>query len=103
MTETPKEAARRLSEPWIAKGYLPKALHKYHAADGSVAYWRIRMEHPSGDAAPDGRKVIRPMKINGNGYTFGEPSFADGKPLYNVHLIARDSTALVWIVEGEKA
>ena len=44
------------------------------------------------------------MKLNGAGYTFGEPEFPAGKPLYNLDRIAAaDPAAPVWIVEGEKA
>jgi hypothetical protein len=100
MRETPKQAARRLSAQWIAKGYAPRALHEYRSADGSAIYWRIRLEHPDGDTAPDGRKVIRPMKLNGSGYTFGEPDFPSGKLLYR--WIALRRSGAVWIVEGEK-
>jgi hypothetical protein len=103
MNETTKQAARRLSKQWIAKGYKPRALHEYRDAGGNVIYWRIRLEHPGGDAAPEGRKIVRPMKLNGSGYTLGEPDFPGGKPLYNLHLLAADPTARVWIVEGEKA
>ena len=103
MSESPKQAARRLAAPWITRGYAPRALHEYRGADGSAIYWRIRLEHPDGDTAPDGRKVIRPMKLNGSGYTFGEPDFPSGKPLYRLERIAADPAAPVWIVEGEKA
>ncbi len=43
--ETPKQAARRLSERIINKGYQPEALHCYTGADGSAIYWRIRARH----------------------------------------------------------
>lgn len=102
-TETPREAARRLAAPWVAKGYKGRALHTYKQPDGSPIYYRMRLEHPDGDAAPDGRKVIRPFKQNGVGYVFGEPQFPSGKPLYNLDGIAADVVAPVWIVEGEKA
>src|SRR3954454_23355983 len=98
MTETPKQAARRLLAPFFAKGYTPHTLHEYRGADGSAIFWRARLEHPDGDAAPEGRKIIRPIKLNGNGYTFGEPAHPDhGKPLYNLHLIAGNPSASVWI------
>jgi hypothetical protein len=66
MTETPKEAARRLSASMLAKGYQPVALHAYTDPKGHPLYWRIRAKHP---ATRD--KWIRPMKLNGHGYEFG--------------------------------
>ena len=84
MSETAKEAARRLAAPAIAKGFQPEALHTYFAADGSPLYWRIRAKHVNGD------KWIRPMKLNGHGYELGEPAFANGKPLYRLDRIAGD-------------
>jgi hypothetical protein len=103
MTESIRTAARRLSAPWLAKGYVPTALHEYRSAHGITIYWRIRLEHRDGNAAPEGRKIIRPIKLNGSGYTLGEPDFPDGKPLYNLDRIAANPAAPVWIVEGEKA
>src|SRR5256885_886271 len=104
MNETPKQAARRLAAPWIAKGYRPVALHEYRQASGRAIHWRLRLEHPDGDTAAEGRKVIRPFKLNGTGYVLGEPNFAAGKKLlYNLDRIAANPTACVDIVEGEKA
>jgi putative DNA primase/helicase len=103
MIETPKDAAKRLMAPWIAKGYRPRMLHTYRAADGSPLYYKARLEHPDGDASPDGRKIIRPFKLNGNGYAFGEPKFANGKPLYGLHRVVKFPDSVVFVVEGEKA
>ncbi len=103
MIETPKDAAKRLMAPWIAKGYRPRMLHTYRAADGSPLYYKARLEHPDGDTAPDGRKIIRPFKLNGNGYAFGEPKFANGKPLYGLHRVVKFPDAVLFVVEGEKA
>jgi hypothetical protein len=95
MSETPKEAARRLAAKKISDGFKPEALHEYHNADGNIAYWRIRLKHPNGD------KWIRPMYRNGRGFELGEPDFANGKPLYRLpDLIAR-SYEVVQFVEGE--
>lgn len=104
MNELPQQAARRLFAPWIAKGYVPIALHEYTNTDGQTIYYRGRLEHPNRDIAPDGHKIIRPFHLNGAGWKFGEPEFPMGKkPLYNLDRIAADTDAAVWIVEGEKA
>ena len=97
MIETPKEAARRLSAPMLAKGYWPAALHPYTDAKGDAIYWRIRLKHPG-----TGEKWIRPMKLNGRGYELAEPNFVGPKPLYGLHHIASNADAPVWIVEGEQ-
>ena len=95
--ESPKEAARRLAHRAIAQGFKPEALHEYRTAGGEPIYWRVRARRD------DGEKWIRPMMLNGHGYELKEPAFPDGKkPLYNLHLLAADHAAPVWIVEGEK-
>ncbi len=98
-TETPQQAARRLTDRQLAKGYVPEALHEYAAADGSPVFWRIRMKHPTEP------KLIRPMHCNGKGFVLGEPPApADGKPLYRLHELTNTDPAFpAWIVEGEKA
>jgi hypothetical protein len=98
MSETPKQAARRLAKPWIAQGYMPEALHVYKYPDGRPWYWRIRAKR-----ADTGEKIIRPMRLNGHGYELREPTFENGKPLYNLDLIAKNPDADVDVVEGEKA
>ncbi len=96
MVETPKDAARRLAAGAMRDGFKPTALHEYHNADGTPAYWRIRCKHPKGD------KWIRPMRWNGHGYEIGEPQFPNGKPLYRLpELLAADHAEPVFIVEGE--
>lgn len=96
MNETSKEAARRLATGAIRKGYRPEALHIYADTEGNILYWRIRMKHPE-----TGDKWIRPMKLNGEGYTLGEPYFPAGKPLYRLHEIQARPDAPVVLVEGE--
>ena len=95
--ETPQQAARRLSTPELAKGFKPVALHAYTDASGNTIYWRIRAKHPD-----TGEKWIRPMRRNGQGFEFGEPSFDGPKPLYALHRIASNPDAAIWIVEGEQ-
>jgi hypothetical protein len=99
-TETPLQAARRLSAPALRDGFKREALHVYTDANGEPIFWRIRAKHP------DGRKWIRPMRrtADGAGYELGEPPTPPaGKPLYNLHRIAKDPAAPVIVTEGEKA
>lgn len=97
MTETQKEAAKRLAGPMLDKGFKPVALHAYTDASGESLYWRIRCKHPDTQ-----EKWIRPMKLNGHGYELGEPKYPSGKPLYALHLIASKPDAVVYFFEGEQ-
>jgi putative DNA primase/helicase len=97
MTETAREAARRLSQGMIDKGYKPKALHEYTNPDGTVAYHRIRLEHLA-----TGDKYIRPMRHDGARFVLGEPAFMRKKPLYRLHLLYQRRDEPVYLVEGEK-
>lgn len=97
MTETHKEAAKRLAGPILDRGFKPAGLHTYTDANGEPLYWRIRAKHPD-----TGEKWIRPMKMNGQGFDLGEPRFPSGKPLYALDRIASNPDALVWIFEGEQ-
>ena len=97
MSETPKEAAKRLAGPMLDKGFKPVALHAYTDPDGNPIFWRMRCKHPE-----TGDKWIRPMRLSGQGYQLAEPKFIDGKPLYGLHHIASNPAATVWIVEGEQ-
>ncbi len=96
MSETPQQAARRLADGAISKGCKPQALHEYTDRDGTTLHWRIRLKHPT-----TGEKWIRPMKLNGAGYTLGEPEYPDGKPLYRLHDLATRPDDTVIVVEGE--
>ena len=69
MSDISKEAAHRFAKSALAKGFKPEALHEYHDADGNLIYWRIRAKHP------DGRKWVRPMRRNGDGFELLEPKF----------------------------
>lgn len=97
MIESAKEAAKRLAGPMLDKGFKPVALHTYTDAKGEPLYWRLRAKHPD-----SGKKWIRPMKLNGNGYELGEPKFTRGKPLYALPRLVAHPDAMVWIVEGEQ-
>lgn len=104
MAESLQEGARRLAKPWLDKGYRAAGLHVYRAADSSELYAKFRLEHPDGDKAPEGRKIIRPFHANGNGScVMGEPKFQRGaKPLYRLTLLASKPGQPVIFVEGEK-
>lgn len=95
-TETPKQAARRLSAGALKDGFQPQPLHPYTDANGAPLFWRVRLKHPE-----TGEKWIRPMRLDEGEYVIGEPSFTDGKPLYRLHEIAGGPDAPVVIVEGE--
>ena len=95
--ETAQEGARRLFGREIAEGFQPVALHCYADAQGVPLFYRPRLKHA------DGRKVIKPMHVDGLRFALGEPPAPTaGKPLYSLpKLLAADPAALVWIVEGE--
>ena len=95
--ETPQAGARRLCSRYIAEGFEPVALHPYTAPDGTPLFFRVRLKHP------DGRKVIRPMHLDGLRFVMGEPKAPKGgKPLYGLaDLVAADPDATIWIGEGE--
>ena len=96
--ETPKAAARRLAQAVVRGPFSPEALHEWQHPDGTPAFWRWRVRRHS-----DGEKVMRPMYWYGSTYVAGEPKApAAGKWLYRLPGLLADTTALVWIVEGEK-
>ena len=95
MSETPKQAAKRIAAASIRGGWKPEALHAYTSADGTPLFWRIRARLATGE------KWIRPMHLNGESYALGEPEFTHGKPLYRLHELAAQPTAAVWFAEGE--
>jgi putative DNA primase/helicase len=99
MSETAKDAAKRLAAPILSKGFKPQALHTYRDPHGVPLYWRIRAKHPE-----TGEKWIRPMHLNGRGFQLGEPKWDGPKPIYNLDRIAKAAPdAPVFIVEGEWA
>jgi hypothetical protein len=95
MSESPREAARRLTRFAIRGEFKPEALYTYTDEKGEALFWRIRAR------LPDGSKWIRPMRRNGNGCELGEPEFPKGKPLYRLHELHAKLGAPVWYVEGE--
>ena len=97
MTESAKEGARRLAGFMLAKGYRPEALHEYTDKNGLTLYFRMRLRRPD-----TGEKCIRPMRLDGESYVFGEPEFPAGKPLYRLRQLFQRPDDVVYLVEGEK-
>jgi len=95
--ETPRQAAHRLFAKDIAAGFTPVALHCYSDSEGVPSFYRPRLKRP------DGRKVIKPMHLDGDGFVMGEPKAPpEGKLLYNLPaIVAANSSKPVFIVEGE--
>ncbi|VVC76412.1 hypothetical protein AQUSIP_17240 [Aquicella siphonis] len=97
ITESAKEAARRLSQQAIKKGFQPEALHEYRDSQGNILYWRIRLKNPA-----TGEKWIRPMRYDTErGYMLEEPNCPNGKPLYNLDKLLSQEKSPVIIPEGE--
>lgn len=95
IVETPEQAARRLANVPLSKGFRPVALHCYADEGGDPIFWRIRLKNANGD------KWMRPMRWDGAGYVIGEPQL-DRKPLYRLpELRAANPAAPVYVVEGE--
>jgi hypothetical protein len=93
-----KLAAKTITESQRKAGYASTGLYLYTAQDGNILFVRLRMDHPNGD------KWIRPLSRNsaGDWTELKEPTFNDGKPIYNLHSIAKEPDKPVFIVEGEK-
>ncbi len=96
--ETPQNAARRLTQSHISKGFTPSGLHEYKNAHGTPSHWRIRLNPPAGT---DHKKSILPMHFNGSDYVLKEPKFTGKKPLYGLPAISGNTSPVI-IVEGEK-
>ena len=96
--DTIKAAARDITKNEREAGYESKGLYLYTDQDGTILFVRLRMDHPNG------HKWIRPLSRNSaSDWTeLKEPIFSDGKPLYNLHSIVKQSDKPVFIVEGEK-
>jgi putative DNA primase/helicase len=100
MTEldTIKQAAKAITEKQRNLGYKSKGLYLYTDTVGNIIYVRLRMDKEHCE------KWIRPLSRDeaGNWTQIKEPPFPDGKPLYNLHLIAKYPDKPVYVVEGEK-
>jgi hypothetical protein len=93
-----KKALKSITAKLISLGYKPTGLYQYKDIEGNLLYVRFRLDHPTED------KYIRPLSRDkkGNWNQIKEPTFESGKPIYNLHLIAKEPDKLVFIVEGEK-
>lgn len=97
LPENLQKAVYRLAKKALHRGFKLEALHEYRNREDEIIYHRIRLKHPI-----TREKYIRPMKfIDGKGYVIGEPNFQNGKPLYNLHSVDKQSNVPVWICEGE--
>ncbi len=96
--DTIKQAAKLIAANKVKEGYKADAIHQYHDNEGNIIYVRLRMVNTNGD------KWIRPLSRDdaGNWTQLKEPQFPNGKPLYNLHLLAKEPDKTVFIVEGEK-
>jgi len=94
--ETPRDAANRLAAQQLRNGFSFEALHEYTDEQGKPTIWRIRLKNPLTN-----EKWIRPMKLEQNRYSFGEPSFPNGKPLYNLKSLTSKLNDPIIICEGE--
>ena len=90
------EAVDDLTQGLKSDGFRIKEIYEYLDKNGEVIYWRFRSEHT------DGRKKIYPLSKNGPRYQLKEPAFENGKPLYRLPDIHKNSDSTVFVVEGEK-
>ena len=97
ITETPKEAARRLSAKHLALGFKPEGLFEWKNEKDEIILWTIRLKNPITQ-----KKWIRPMHLNGNGYDLSEPKLEGKKPIYNLPEILRRLSEIIYIVEGPR-
>ena len=97
MLETPQQAACRLTNYKIKEGFESLVINTFYDEKCNPIYWRIRLKNILTD-----EKFIRPMRLNNKVYELKEPVFENGKPLYNLHLIAKECDKTVYLVEGEK-
>lgn len=93
-----KNAAHKITEPQRKDGYVSTGMYLYTDEAGNILYVRLRMDKS------DGSKWIRPLSrdADGNWTQLKEPTFSNGKPLYNLQAVAREPDEPVFIVEGEK-
>lgn len=82
----------------LSQGYKLEAIHKYTYKDGKPHYFKIRFKLPNTK-----KKECLSVHFNGIQWLWKEPEFDGLKPLYNLHLIASNPSAKIWICEGEWA
>lgn len=93
-----KKVAHSLTENKRKAGYVSKGLYLYTDTSGQILFARLRMDKSPSD------KWVRPLSLDAYGnWQLKEPSFKKGqKPLYNLHKIANEPLAPIYVVEGEK-
>jgi len=93
-----REAARRLSQGALDRGYKAEGLYEYRDIGGRPIYWIFCLKN-----SVTGNKWIRPMHKKGCDYLLKDPIFPEaGKPLYRLPELASRSTETVIMCEGEK-
>ena len=99
MSESMRDAARRLTQGLLSKGYKPAGLFPYYDQGGNVTHVHIRLDPSPGSGE---RKAMPWMHMNGAGWELKAPAFSGLWPLYNLHLLAQRPIETVWVTEGEK-
>lgn len=87
------EIAFKIKEGWNL------AFYPYYDEFRTLIYGRVRLDPPKGS---DEGKWIRPVSIEDAALVLKEPSFSNGKPLYNLPAITKSVNEPIFIVEGEK-
>ena len=78
--------------------YQHTGTHIYYNKDGTIAFLKIRLKNLS-----TGEKWIRPFRYDSEQkhYILGEPKFAQGKPLYRLPELIKQTDEVIWFCEGE--
>lgn len=91
----------------VAKRAMPKyphdekALHTYRTTDGTPIYWRVRVKTHAAIPEEEKDKQIRPFSWDGKFVDKEPPAPPEGKLLYGLELLAKYSSAVVVVCEGE--
>lgn len=93
-TEDFNNQTNKLFEGYLNDGFEREAVYAYKNLNGCVIYYRLRF------VDKNGKKIIRPVKMQGQRYVIGEPEFTGTKPLYGQEKLSQ-SEGLAYVVEGE--